>query len=67
MSTNTNTNTNARPVLTGAVIEAAIQRGRRERSQAFWTMLQAIFGRPENRESAEHGHNAVAHGTAAAH
>lgn len=29
-----------------AIIEAAIRRGRLERSQAFWAMLQAIFGRP---------------------
>lgn len=34
-----------------AVIEAAIQRGRRERSRAFWAMLQSIFGRPEDRGS----------------
>jgi hypothetical protein len=29
------------------IIEAAMQRGRRERSKAFWTMLQAVFGRPD--------------------
>lgn len=29
------------------IIEAAMQRGRRERSKAFWALLQAIFGRPE--------------------
>jgi hypothetical protein len=36
-----------------AVVAAAIERGRRERSQAFWAMLQAVFGRPENRDAAD--------------
>ncbi len=31
----------------------AIARGRRERSVAFWTMLQAVFGRPENRDASD--------------
>jgi hypothetical protein len=34
-------------VVSADVIAAAMQRGRRERSKAFWTMLQAVFGRPE--------------------
>ena len=34
-------------VVTPEIVEAAMQRGRRERSIAFWTMLQAVFGRPE--------------------
>lgn len=29
----------------------AIARGRRERSVAFWTMLQTVFGRPEHRDA----------------
>jgi hypothetical protein len=36
-----------------AVVAAAIERGRRERSLAFWAMLQAVFGRPENRDAGE--------------
>jgi len=37
-------------VVTSQRIEAAIQRGRRQRSLAMWSMLQAVFGRPEARE-----------------
>jgi hypothetical protein len=29
----------------------AIERGRRERSLATWSMLQAVFGRPEARDA----------------
>ncbi|MFN3565602.1 MAG: hypothetical protein ACK4V1_06420, partial [Burkholderiaceae bacterium] len=38
----------ARPLLAAAwpeLVEAAIERGRRERSLAIWSMLQAVFGR----------------------
>lgn len=38
-------------VVTAERIEAAIQKGRRERSQAFWRMLQDIFGRREDRDA----------------
>ena len=31
-------------------VETALQRGRRERSLALWSMLQAVFGRPEGRD-----------------
>ncbi len=34
-------------------MERALNKARRERSLAFWTMLQAIFGRPDARETAE--------------
>jgi len=34
-------------------VRAAIGRGRRERSLATWTMLQAVFGRPEARDGVE--------------
>lgn len=45
-----------RPELSAATperIEAAVQRGRRERSLAMWSILQAVFGRPEAREQDE--------------
>jgi hypothetical protein len=42
-------------VVTREMIEAAIQRGRRERSQAFWTMLQTVFSRPEAVEDRHSG------------
>jgi len=38
--------------VTPEVIEAAIQRGRRERSKAFWSLLEALFGRPGERGDA---------------
>ncbi len=50
MNTNHNeslSNTIASITVTPEIVEAAMQRGRRERSIAFWTMLQAVFGRPE--------------------
>jgi hypothetical protein len=34
-------------------VRAAIGRGRRERSLATWTMLQAVFGHPEARDGVE--------------
>jgi hypothetical protein len=34
------------PDVTPEVVAAAIQRGRRERSLAFWAMLEAVFSRP---------------------
>jgi hypothetical protein len=37
------------PVVTAEKIEAAMQKGRRERSLAFWRMVQDIFGRSEDR------------------
>jgi|LNFM01.1.fsa_nt_gb hypothetical protein len=39
------------PVVTSEKIEAAMQKGRRERSLAFWRMIQDIFGRSEDREA----------------
>ncbi len=39
------------PVVTAEKIEAAMQKGRRERSLAFWRMVQDIFGRSEDREA----------------
>lgn len=47
-----------------ALIEAAMQRGRQERSKAFWSMLQWIFGRPEARAD---DHPVVSNKGAAAH
>ena len=45
------------PIVTPEIVEAAMLRGRRERSLAFWAMLQSIFGRPEARdESHDAGH-----------
>ena len=40
-------------VVTPDLIQAAMQRGRRERSLAFWAMMQAVFGR---RDEADHAH-----------
>jgi hypothetical protein len=38
---------------TPEALELMLNKARRERSLAFWTMLQAVFGRPEAREAAE--------------
>lgn len=43
----------AEQVVTPERIEAAILRGRRERSLAMWAMLQAVFGRPDARDRDE--------------
>jgi hypothetical protein len=50
MSTNAHYNDQRSPTVTPELVEAAILRGRHERSKAFWSMLQSIFGRPESRE-----------------
>ncbi|MEZ5816072.1 MAG: hypothetical protein R3D44_03225 [Hyphomicrobiaceae bacterium] len=42
-----------RPRVTPEMVQAAIQRGRRERSQAMWAMLQAVFGRSDERDETE--------------
>jgi hypothetical protein len=39
------------PRVTPELIEAAVNRARKERSEAFWALLQAVFGRPESRAS----------------
>lgn len=39
----------AQVAVTPELVEAAIQRGRRERSLAMWSVLQAVFGRREAR------------------
>lgn len=46
MSTSNNNATRA-PVwgIDPAIIEAAVAKGRRERSEAFWSLLTALFGR----------------------
>jgi len=44
-------------VVSPEIIEAAMQRGRRERSKAFWALLQAVFGRPEGAD--EHGTHTI--------
>jgi hypothetical protein len=50
------------PRVTADAVTAAIERGRYLRSQAFRSMLQSIFGRPEEREAAE-AHEEHAHAT----
>jgi hypothetical protein len=40
-----------RTPVTPEIVEAAIRRGRYERSVAFWAVLEAIFGRPEQRDA----------------
>lgn len=32
------------------LVEAAMRRARQERSEAFWSMLQAVFGRRADRD-----------------
>lgn len=45
-----------------AVVEAAIAKGRRERSEAFWSLLTALFARPRAGHDASQGRdpNAIA-------
>jgi hypothetical protein len=49
MSTANEARSNRLPIVTSEVIAAAVKRAHRERNDAFWAMLQAIFGRPEHR------------------
>jgi hypothetical protein len=34
------------------LVEAAMRRARKERSEAFWSMMQAVFGRRADRDDA---------------
>ena len=45
-----NHNANRAPVwgIDPTIVEAAIAKGRRERSEAFWSLLATLFGRQED-------------------
>jgi len=60
MSTNNNENLSqltGTSIVSREMIDAAMQRGRRERSKAFWSMLQTVFSRPEGAD--EHGTHTI--------
>lgn len=53
---NINENATRAPVwgIDPAVVEAAVAKGRRERSEAFWSLLTALFGGRQSGHDATH-------------
>ncbi|MGE0765877.1 MAG: hypothetical protein AB7L90_05395 [Hyphomicrobiaceae bacterium] len=54
----------AKSFVTPEQVDAAVLRGRRERSLAVWSVLRAVFGRPGLRDNSGHGAATAEHGAA---